>query len=119
MQRRFKSQKDKNISIRFAFVREHKGVFGVEQADWLAKAATEREIDIAVNIPKSFYKITKERMVKSWNQEYLISNKGSLTRNFFSSINKILPCHHFYNKLKLSGTTAHEGQGLLCPSQYT
>ncbi|GFU70593.1 uncharacterized protein TNCV_2971531 [Trichonephila clavipes] len=23
------------------------------------------------------------------------------------------------NKLKLSGATAHEGQGLLCPSQYT
>ncbi|GFV24901.1 hypothetical protein TNCV_883671 [Trichonephila clavipes] len=27
--------------------------------------------------------------------------------------------HSLINKLKLSGATAHEGQGLLCPSQYT
>ncbi|GFT42195.1 uncharacterized protein TNCV_1008701 [Trichonephila clavipes] len=53
----------------FAFVRGHKGALGNERADWLAKAATKRKINIDVNIPKSFYKITKERMVKSWNQE--------------------------------------------------
>ncbi|GFY12454.1 hypothetical protein TNCV_1798761 [Trichonephila clavipes] len=48
---------------------------GNERADWLAKAATKRKIDIAANILKSFYKkIMKEKM--SWNQEYLISNKG-------------------------------------------
>ncbi|GFV60318.1 hypothetical protein TNCV_3469541 [Trichonephila clavipes] len=58
-------------------IKEQTGVLGNERVDWLAKAATKRKIDIDVNIPKSFYKITKERMVKSWNQEYLISNKGA------------------------------------------
>ncbi|GFT05202.1 RNase H domain-containing protein [Trichonephila clavipes] len=85
IQKQLKSLRDKNISIDFAFVRGRTGVLGNERADWLAKAATKRKIDIDVNIPKSFYKkITKERKVKSWNQEYLISNKGSITkRNFF------------------------------------
>ncbi|GFU14067.1 RNase H domain-containing protein [Trichonephila clavipes] len=85
IQNQLKSLRDKNISIDFAFVLGHTGVLGNEQADWLAKAATKRKIDIEVNIPKSFYKkSTKERMVKSWNQEYLISNKGSITKKFFS-----------------------------------
>ncbi|GFX00621.1 RNase H domain-containing protein [Trichonephila clavipes] len=85
IQKQLKSLRDKNISIDFAFVRGHTGVLGNERADWLAKAATKRKIDIDVNIPKSFYKkITNEIMMKSWNQEYLISNKGSLTKNFFS-----------------------------------
>ncbi|GFT76611.1 RNase H domain-containing protein [Trichonephila clavipes] len=76
IQKQLKSLRDKNISIDFAFVRGHTGVLGNERADWLAKAATKRKIDIDVNIPKSFYKkITNERMMKSWNQEYLISNK--------------------------------------------
>ncbi|GFV06862.1 RNase H domain-containing protein [Trichonephila clavipes] len=84
IQNQLKSLRDKNISIDFAFVLGHTGVLGNEQADWLAKAATKRKIDIEVNIPKSFYKkSTKERMVKSWNQEYLISNKGSITKKFF------------------------------------
>ncbi|GFT11305.1 putative 115 kDa protein in type-1 retrotransposable element R1DM [Trichonephila clavipes] len=85
IQKQLKSLRDKNISIDFAFVRGHTGVLGNERADWLAKAATKRKIDIDVNIPKSFYKkITNERMMKSWNQEYLISNKGSITKKFFS-----------------------------------
>ncbi|GFV73678.1 RNase H domain-containing protein [Trichonephila clavipes] len=68
IQKQLKSLRDKNISIDFAFVRGHTGVLGNEQADWLAKAATKRKIDIDVNIPKSFYKkITNERMMKSWN----------------------------------------------------
>ncbi|GFX19009.1 uncharacterized protein TNCV_323141 [Trichonephila clavipes] len=87
----------------FAFVRGHTGVLGNERADWLAKAATKRKIDIDVNIPKSFYKkITNERMMKSWNQEYLISNKGSITKKFFPTINKRLSCHHFYTNYKLT-----------------
>ncbi|GFT26816.1 uncharacterized protein TNCV_3709931 [Trichonephila clavipes] len=70
IQKQLKSLRDKNISIDFAFVRGHTGVLGNERADWLAKAATKRKIDIDVNIPKSFYKkITNERMMKSWNQE--------------------------------------------------
>ncbi|GFU51300.1 DUF1758 domain-containing protein [Trichonephila clavipes] len=86
------------------------GVLGNERADWLAKAATKRKIDIDVNIPKSFYKkITKERMVKSWNQEYLMSNKGSITKKFFPTINKRLSCHHFYTNYKLTQfLTGHE-----------
>ncbi|GFX04638.1 uncharacterized protein TNCV_2773691 [Trichonephila clavipes] len=88
IQKQLKSLRDKNISIDFAFVRGHTGVLGNERADWLAKAATKRKIDIDVNIPKSFYKkIMKERMMKSWNQEYLISNKGSITKKFFPTIN--------------------------------
>ncbi|GFU75066.1 RNase H domain-containing protein [Trichonephila clavipes] len=84
IQKQLKSLSDKNILIDFTFVRGYTGVLGNERADWLAKAATKRKIDIDVNIPKSFYKkITKERMVKSWNQEYLISNKGSITKKFF------------------------------------
>ncbi|GFV45188.1 RNase H domain-containing protein [Trichonephila clavipes] len=84
IQKQLKSLRDKNISIDFTFVHGHTGVLGNERADWLAKAATKRRIDIDVNIPKSFYKkITKERMVKSWNQEYLISNKRSITKKFF------------------------------------
>ncbi|GFY36301.1 transposable element Tc3 transposase [Trichonephila clavipes] len=103
IQKQLKSLRDKKISIDFAFVRGHTGVFGNERADWLAKAATKRKIDIDVNIPKSFYKkITKERMVKSWNQEYLISNKGNITKNFFPTINKRLSCHHFYTNYKLT-----------------
>ncbi|GFV76158.1 RNase H domain-containing protein [Trichonephila clavipes] len=74
IQKQLKSLRYKNISIDFGFVRGHTGVLGNERADWLAKAATKRKIDIDVNIPESFYKeITKERMVKSWNQEYLIA----------------------------------------------
>ncbi|GFW80035.1 uncharacterized protein TNCV_984441 [Trichonephila clavipes] len=79
------------------------GVLGNERADWLAKAATKRKIDIDVNIPKSIYKkITKERMVKSWNEEYLISNKGSITKKFSPTINKRLSCHHFYTNYNLT-----------------
>ncbi|GFV36615.1 uncharacterized protein TNCV_104361 [Trichonephila clavipes] len=85
IQKQLKSLRDKNIAIYFAFVRGHTGVLGNERADWLAKPATNRKIDIDVNIPKSFYKkITNERMMKSWNEEYLISNKGSITKKFFS-----------------------------------
>ncbi|GFU52807.1 putative 115 kDa protein in type-1 retrotransposable element R1DM [Trichonephila clavipes] len=103
IQKQLKSLRDKNISIDFAFFRGHTGVLGNERADWLAKAATKRKIDIDVNIPKSFYKkITKERMVKSLNQEYLISNKGSITKKFFPTINKRLSCHHFYTNYKLT-----------------
>ncbi|GFW34506.1 RNase H domain-containing protein [Trichonephila clavipes] len=103
IQKQLKSLRDKNISIDFAFVRGHTGVLGNERADWLARAATKRKIDIDVNIPKSFYKkITKERMVKSWNQEYLISNKGSITKKFFPTINKRLSCHHIYTNYKLT-----------------
>ncbi|GFX26893.1 integrase catalytic domain-containing protein [Trichonephila clavipes] len=103
IQKQLKSLRDKNISIDFAFVRGHTGVLGNERADWLAKAATKRKIDIDVNIPKSFYKkITNERMMKSWNQEYLISNKGSITKKFFPTINKRLSCHHFYTNYKLT-----------------
>ncbi|GFX35229.1 putative 115 kDa protein in type-1 retrotransposable element R1DM [Trichonephila clavipes] len=103
IQKQLKSLRDKNISIDFAFVRGHTGVLVNERADWLAKAATKRKIDIDVNIPKSFYKkIMKERIVKSWNQEYLISNKGSITKKFFPTINKRLSCHHFYTNYKLT-----------------
>ncbi|GFT96440.1 uncharacterized protein TNCV_5021661 [Trichonephila clavipes] len=103
IQKQLKSLRDKNISIDFAFVRGHTGVLGNERADWLAKAATKRKIDIDVNIPKSFYKkIMNERMMKSWNQEYLISNKGSITKKFFPTINKRLSCHHFYTNYKLT-----------------
>ncbi|GFX98807.1 uncharacterized protein TNCV_1503831 [Trichonephila clavipes] len=103
IQKQLKSLRDKNISIDFAFVRGHTGVFGNERADWLAKAATKRKIDIDVNIPKLFYKkITNERMMKCWNQEYLISNKGSITKKFFPTINKRLSCHHFYTNYKLT-----------------
>ncbi|GFU44280.1 RNase H domain-containing protein [Trichonephila clavipes] len=103
IQKQLKSLRDKNFSIDFAFVRGHTGVLGNERADWLAKAATKRKIDIDVNIPKSFYKkITKERMVKSWNQEYLVSNKGSITKKFFPTINRRLSCHHFYTNYKLT-----------------
>ncbi|GFV56581.1 RNase H domain-containing protein [Trichonephila clavipes] len=103
IQKQLKCLRDKNISIDFAFVRGHTGVLGNERADWLSKAATKRKIDIDVNIPKSFYKkITKERMVKSWNQKYLISNKGSITKKFFPTINKRLSCHHFYTNYKLT-----------------
>ncbi|GFU78459.1 hypothetical protein TNCV_2300711 [Trichonephila clavipes] len=103
IQKQLKSLRDKNISIDFAFVRGHTGVLGNERADWLAKAATKRKIDIDINIPKSFYKkITNERMMKSWNQEYLISNKGSITKKFFPTINKRLSCHHFYTNYKLT-----------------
>ncbi|GFW34589.1 uncharacterized protein TNCV_952171 [Trichonephila clavipes] len=103
IQKQLKSLRDKNISIDFAFVRGHTGVLGNERANWLAKAATKRKIDIDVNIPKSFYKkITNERMMKSWNQEYLISNKGSITKKFFPTINKRLSCHHFYTNYKLT-----------------
>ncbi|GFW28062.1 RNase H domain-containing protein [Trichonephila clavipes] len=84
IQKQLKSPRDKNTSTDFAFVRGHTGVLGNERADWLAKAATKSKIDIDVNIPKSFYKkITNEKMMKSWNQEYLISNKGSITKKFF------------------------------------
>ncbi|GFV54204.1 uncharacterized protein TNCV_1496811 [Trichonephila clavipes] len=101
--KQLKILRDKNISIYFAFVRGHTGVLGNERANWLAKAATKRKIDIDVNIPKSFYKkITKERTVKSWNQECLISNKGSITKKFFPTINKRLSCHHFYTNYKLT-----------------
>ncbi|GFS60266.1 RNase H domain-containing protein [Trichonephila clavipes] len=97
IQKQLKSLRDKNISIHFAFVRGHTGVLGNERADWLAKAATKRKIDIDANIPKSFYKkIANERVMKSWNQEYLISNKGSITKKFFPTINKRLSCYHFY-----------------------
>ncbi|GFW62881.1 uncharacterized protein TNCV_4452301 [Trichonephila clavipes] len=103
IQNQLKSLRDKNISIDFTFVRGHTGVLGNERADWLAKAATKRKIDIDVNIPKSFYKkITNERMMKSWNQEYLISYKGSITKKFFPTINKRLSCHHFYTNYKLT-----------------
>ncbi|GFX33001.1 probable protein phosphatase CG10417 [Trichonephila clavipes] len=103
IQKQLKSLRDKNISIDFAFVRGHTGVLGNERADLLAKAATKRKTDIDVNIPKSFYKkITNERMMKSWNQEYLISNKGSITKKFFPTINKRLSCHHFYTNYKLT-----------------
>ncbi|GFW90225.1 uncharacterized protein TNCV_2120921 [Trichonephila clavipes] len=103
IQNPLKSLRDKNISIDFAFVRGHTGVLGNERADWLAKAATKHKIDIDVNIPKSFYKkITEERTVKSWNQEYLICNKGSITKKFFPTINKRLSCHHFYTNYKLT-----------------
>ncbi|GFW86797.1 RNase H domain-containing protein [Trichonephila clavipes] len=114
IQKQLKSLRDKNISIDFAFVRGHTGVLGNERADWLAKAATKRKIDIDVNIPKSFYKkITNEGMMKSWNQEYLISNKGSITKNFFPTINKRLSCHHFYTNYKLTQfLTGHAMQRL-------
>ncbi|GFT41702.1 RNase H domain-containing protein [Trichonephila clavipes] len=118
IQKQLKSLKDKNISIDFAFVRGHTAVLGNERANWLAKAATKRKIDIDVNIPKSFYKkITKERMVKSWNQEYLISNKGSITKKFFPTINKRLSYHHFYTNYKL--TQFLTGHGIHCQQQYT
>ncbi|GFY13388.1 hypothetical protein TNCV_1802591 [Trichonephila clavipes] len=61
IQKQLKSLRDKNISIDFAFVRGHTGVLGNERADWLAKAATERKIDIDVNIPKSFKNEDHER----------------------------------------------------------
>ncbi|GFS62497.1 hypothetical protein TNCV_1262791 [Trichonephila clavipes] len=111
IQKQLKILKDRNFSIDFAFVRGHTGVLGNERAYWLAKAATKRKIDIGVNIPKSFYKkITKERMVKSWDQEYLISNKGSITKNFFPTINKRLSCHHFYTNYKITQfLTGHVG----------
>ncbi|GFW44183.1 hypothetical protein TNCV_3855441 [Trichonephila clavipes] len=65
------------------------GILGNELVDWLAKAATKLKIDIAVNISKSCYKkIMKKRMVKSWNQGYLISNNGSSTKKFLPTINK-------------------------------
>ncbi|GFU76807.1 homeodomain-interacting protein kinase 2 [Trichonephila clavipes] len=103
IQKQLKSLRDKNISIDFAFVRGHTDVLGNERVDWLAKAATKRKIDIDVNIPKSFYKkITKERMEKFWNQEYLISNKGSITKKFFPTINKRLSCHHFCTNYELT-----------------
>ncbi|GFU91418.1 uncharacterized protein TNCV_2541861 [Trichonephila clavipes] len=75
IQKQLKSLKDKNISIDFTFVVGHTGVVGNERADWLAKAKTKRKIDITDNFPKLFYKITKKRTVKLWNQEYLISSK--------------------------------------------
>ncbi|GFV66196.1 RNase H domain-containing protein [Trichonephila clavipes] len=53
IQNQLKRLKDKNISLGFAFVRGHTGIFGNERADWLAKAATKRKIDIAVNISAS------------------------------------------------------------------
>ncbi|GFV18369.1 uncharacterized protein TNCV_4898721 [Trichonephila clavipes] len=83
-QKQLKILKDKNISIDFALGCRLAGVLGNERAYCLAKAATLRKIDIAVNIPNSFNKkIMKERMMNSCNQEYLISNNGSLTKKFF------------------------------------
>ncbi|GFX16231.1 uncharacterized protein TNCV_4704851 [Trichonephila clavipes] len=47
IQKRLKSQKDKNISIVFGVVRGHTDVFGNERANWIAKVATKPEIGIA------------------------------------------------------------------------
>ncbi|GFX15805.1 hypothetical protein TNCV_1061271 [Trichonephila clavipes] len=53
--KRLTALEDKNITIVFTFVGGNPNVLGNEWADRLAKAATKREVDIAVNIPKSFY----------------------------------------------------------------
>ncbi|GFT66901.1 RNase H domain-containing protein [Trichonephila clavipes] len=62
IQKQFKSLKDKNVSVDFAFIRGHMGLLGNDRTDWLAKAAIKRKtVTITVNIPLSFYKITKEK----------------------------------------------------------
>lgn len=103
IQTKLKYLKNKNVSVDFAFVRGHTGIHGNERADFLAKAATKRKIDIFVNKPKSFFKRSvKENVVKTWNAEYIASTKGNVTKKFFPSIERRLVNHHFATNFKMT-----------------
>ncbi|GFU33415.1 RNase H domain-containing protein [Trichonephila clavipes] len=97
IQKQLKSLRDKNISIDFAFVRGHTGVLGNERADWLAKAATKRKIDIDVNIPKLFYKkITNERMMKDKNA---VQARKKLA-DVFGGVLTVRKCQNWFAKFR-------------------
>ena len=55
--------------------------------NFLAKNETKKNINADVNVPKSFLKnIFKIETIKRWNGEYLTTNKGDVTKNFFPTL---------------------------------
>lgn len=90
---------EKGISVYFTFVRGHVGIHGNERADWLAKNATRNDINVDVNIPKSYFKkMFKSKIIELWNHEYLTTDKGYITKKFFPNItNRIKNKHIFLN----------------------
>jgi len=70
-------------------MKAHNGNCGNETADHLAKeAACGSDVDIAyIKIPKSAVTSElKEKSVQTWQSEWDASNKGELTKTFFSIV---------------------------------
>ena len=86
---------ERGISVYFTFVRGHVGIYGNERADWLAKNATKKNINVDVNVPKSYLKnIFKFKTIEKWNCEYLATDKGNITKKFFPTISERLKNKH-------------------------
>ena len=88
--------RERGISVYFTFVRRHVGIYGNERVDWLSKNATKKNINVDVNVPKSYLKNTfKFETVEKWNREYLTIDKGDIAKMFFPIISEWLKNKHF------------------------
>ena len=64
--------RERSISVCVTFFREHVGMHGNEQTDRLAENATKKNINVHVNVPKSFLKnVFKFETIEKCSCEYI------------------------------------------------
>ena len=94
----------------FTFVCGHVGIYGKEQADYLAKNATKKNINADANVPKSYLKnIFNLKQLKNGIISILLQVKKNITKKFFPTISEIHKNKHLV--LNFDSTQFLSGHG--------
>ncbi len=82
------SLNSKGIIVRFSWVKGHSGIYGNELADEMAKKASTSHLRISYDkMPLSFTKkMLREKYINIWNNNYIISNTGNITKLYFPTV---------------------------------
>ena len=76
-----------NLTIEFAWIKAHIGIYGNELADRLAKAAVSNtELAVTFDRTPKCMLYSKIEAMQKWQQEWERSSKAAITKQFFPNL---------------------------------